>query len=78
MSLNVEQTVLEGLRRLPSDQQQEVLEFVQQLARKSAQQKTIWEKIDERAQQVPVDVWETLPPDGAEQHDHYLYGAPKK
>jgi hypothetical protein len=28
--------------------------------------------------QVPVDIMASLPKDGASQHDHYLYGWPKK
>jgi hypothetical protein len=78
MSTNIEQTVIEGLRRLTSEQKQEVADFVQQLVEKNAPHKTIWEKIDERVKQVPPEVWEGLPTDGAEQYDHYLYGAPKK
>lgn len=27
---------------------------------------------------IPDEVWETLPTDLAYQHDHYLYGTPKK
>jgi hypothetical protein len=27
---------------------------------------------------VPREVFETLPRDGASEHDHYLYGTPKK
>ena len=27
---------------------------------------------------LPDEVWERMPVDGAEQHDHYLYGVPKR
>ena len=27
---------------------------------------------------VPSEVWERLPTDGASEHDHYLYGSPKR
>ena len=27
---------------------------------------------------IPAEEWQKLPTDGAENHDHYLYGAPKK
>ncbi len=85
MSVNIEQMVIEGLRMLPPVKQQvensrngEVLAFVQGLVHKGDPGKTLWEKIDERIKQVPSEVWESIPTDGAEQHDHYLYGAPKK
>ncbi|MEK9136975.1 MAG: hypothetical protein AAB393_07625, partial [Bacteroidota bacterium] len=67
-----------GMRMLPLEQQQEVMAFVQELVQKRALRKTLWEKIDERIKQVPPEIWESMPTDGAEQHDHYLYGAPKK
>lgn len=78
MALSVEQTVVTGLRLLPPDQQQEVAEFIQELVRKNTARQTIWDKIDERISQVAPEVWENIPADGAEQHDHYLYGAPKR
>lgn len=78
MPANIEQVIMEGLRRLPPERQKEVADFVQGLIQKNNSPKTIWEKIDERVKRVPSDVWEGIPTDGAEQHDHYLYGAPKK
>jgi hypothetical protein len=41
-------------------------------------QKTIWDKIEEITKDVPDEVWEELPADGAENHDFYLYGTPQK
>jgi Arc/MetJ-type ribon-helix-helix transcriptional regulator len=40
--------------------------------------KPIWERILERNAAIPDDEWDKLPVDGAEQHDHYIYGAPKR
>ena len=75
----VEQTILEKLRILPPEQQQAVLEIIERMAQQQVPRKmTILEKISERSKQVPNEVWERIPADGAEQHDHYLYGAPKK
>ncbi len=39
---------------------------------------SIWEVIDEIMRGVPAEVLGQLPADGAEQHDHYLYGSPRK
>jgi hypothetical protein len=39
--------------------------------------KPIWELIEEENRSVPTEVWDGLPPDLSEQHDHYVYGTPK-
>jgi hypothetical protein len=39
---------------------------------------SIWEVIDEIMRSVPEEARQRLPADGAEQHDHYLYGSPKR
>jgi hypothetical protein len=38
----------------------------------------ISEVIRERMSKVPAEILATMPKDGASQHDHYLYGAPKR
>jgi hypothetical protein len=40
--------------------------------------KPIWDVIDEIMRDVPEEVLRLLPTDGAAQHDHYLYGSPKR
>jgi predicted DNA-binding antitoxin AbrB/MazE fold protein len=37
----------------------------------------IWEYAAQLMREIPEDEVKTLPNDGASQHDHYLYGAPK-
>ena len=32
----------------------------------------------EAREAIPDEVWDTLPPDLAAQHDHYIYGTPKR
>ncbi len=44
----------------------------------AADDSPIWEVIDEIMRGVPEEVLRHGPTDGAEQHDHYLYGAPKR
>jgi len=47
----------------------------------SAEQSTerpVWDIIAERMHSLPADVFERLPRDGASEHDHYLYGSPKR
>ena len=40
--------------------------------------KPIWEIIEEDNRSIPPEVWDALPTDLAEQHDHYIYGTPKR
>ena len=40
--------------------------------------KPIWEVIDEIMKDVPDEVLEKLPRDGSINHDHYIYGLPKR
>ena len=44
----------------------------------AAKERPFWEVIDEITSDVPDEIWETLPSDGAAEIDHYLYGTPKK
>ena len=41
-------------------------------------EKPIWERTLERTAGIPDEEWDKLPDDLAEQHDHYLYGTPKR
>jgi hypothetical protein len=41
-------------------------------------QHSIVEYIQQLVSQIPEDVLRRLPTDLAEQHDHYIYGTPKK
>lgn len=40
--------------------------------------KPIWEVFDDIIGTIPDEEFAKLPTDGAEQHDHYIYGLPKK
>jgi Arc/MetJ-type ribon-helix-helix transcriptional regulator len=40
--------------------------------------KPIWEVADELRKSIPAEEWAKLPVDGATQHDHYIYGTPKR
>lgn len=44
----------------------------------AARPKPIWEIIEEENRSIPPEVWDDLPTDLAEQHDHYIYGTPKR
>jgi Arc/MetJ-type ribon-helix-helix transcriptional regulator len=38
----------------------------------------IWEVFQETLKDIPEEELDPFPPDAAEQHDHYIYGTPKK
>ena len=38
----------------------------------------IWEEILDLVKDVPPEELDKLPTDGASQHDHYIYGTPKR
>jgi hypothetical protein len=40
--------------------------------------KPVWERILERSAAIPAEEWDKLPTDLSEQHDHYIYGTPKR
>lgn len=54
-----------------------VLEATEDLAGPSAEGKPIWEVAAELVRDIPEDVLNSIPKDGAAQHDHYLYAADK-
>ena len=84
MSVSLEQAILEKIQALPDERQQEVLILIDDMLKKV--QKTdagetlrpIWEIIAELSVEIPLEEWAKLPTDGAEQHDHYLYGSAKR
>jgi Arc/MetJ-type ribon-helix-helix transcriptional regulator len=43
-----------------------------------AAHKPIWEVIEEENRSIPPEFWDALPVDLSEQHDHYIYGTPKR
>jgi hypothetical protein len=76
---SIEEALVERLRALDAEEQKRVLDFVEGIERQKSQPaKTLWDAIQDIVKDVPDEVWERLPTDGAEQHDQYLYGSPKK
>ena len=80
MQTEIAQTIFEKVKILSLDEQKEVLEIVEEKVSLSQKKdsRPIWEVISEISSQVSDEEWAKLPIDGAENHDHYLYGAPKK
>jgi len=42
------------------------------------QRRPIWERIADLAADIPPEELDKSPTDGASQHDHYIYGTPKR
>ena len=48
------------------------------LEERGSSSEPFWKALTRRMEAVPDEVFERLPTDGASEHDHYLYGSPKK
>jgi hypothetical protein len=66
----VEQVVLERIHREGV--------HVPEPSAAAAPRRHISEVIRERMSKIPPEIMATLPKDGASQHDHYIYGLPKR
>jgi CHAT domain-containing protein len=69
---------------LPIDQFENLLKNIIQLQpndevkNQELTNKNIWEIAQEITEDITEDELQHLPHDGAQQHDHYIYGIPKK
>ena len=55
-----------------------VREAVNKILAESHAPRPIWEAILDNMKDVPAEDFAKLPSDGASEHDHYLYGHPKR
>ena len=81
MSTDSGETITEKVRMLSEDRQRQVVELIEELLKEEqagTDARPIWEIFAELSAQVPAEEWSKLPSDGAEQHDHYLSGVPKR
>ncbi len=67
---SADQMIDEALRLLKEHDQPE--------AGTTATHKPIWEVAADLRASIPEEEWAKLPADGAEQHDDYIYGTPKR
>ena len=78
MPTEIADVIVEKIKYLPIGEQEEVLELVEKKISANRKNKPIWERIIEVSAEIPDEEWAKLPSDGSVNHDHYLYGAPKK
>jgi len=50
----------------------------EELMSRKRPERPIWQMVEELLSDIPQDVLDSLPTDGSEQHDHYIYGTPKR
>jgi predicted DNA-binding antitoxin AbrB/MazE fold protein len=67
-----EHGVLKPEKPLPFQEHQKVKVIVEE------RQPSLAERIAVRANGLPPETLDRLPADGASQHDHYIYGTPKR
>jgi hypothetical protein len=73
MSRPIIAKVIEGMNELPDDLQQQVLEFVGSLRQQHLQTSgNAWDVLESLTGTVEA------PADWSAEHDHYLYGTPKR
>ena len=86
MTANLEDQLIDNVRALPPNKQQEALRLLDTRASgasaepngTSLDRRPIWEVVDEINAALPADTWDSVPTDGSINLDHYLYGAPKQ
>ena len=86
MAANLEDQLIDKVRALPPNKQQEALRLLDTLASGAisepngtgADRRPIWEVIDQINAELPADTWENVPTDGSINLDHYLYGTPRR
>ncbi len=57
---------------------QKITSLEKQIQSQNRTPKPIWDKISDIMKDLPKSELDKLPLDGAEQHDHYIYGIPKR
>jgi hypothetical protein len=70
--------LIRQVRILPEDRLQDVLHFVESLRSSEQSTASVEDKIAAIVEEEQSgDSWKDVPADGAERHDHYIYGRPK-
>ena len=74
----LKEEVIRHVKTLPDDRLREVLRFVESLHTSDLPSQSIEERIATIVSEESEEVWEDVPSDGAQHHDHYIYGRPKQ
>lgn len=74
----VEEQIVDKIRALSDKEQVDVLRYVDRVISGHGRKQRLGEKLVDLIADVPEEVWKRIPKDGSEQHDHYIYGTPKR
>jgi hypothetical protein len=86
MAANLEDQLIDKVRALPPNKQQEALRLLDTLVSGAISEpngtgvdlRPLWEIVEEVNAGLPADTWENVPTDGSINLDRYLYGAPNR
>lgn len=84
MTPNILSEVVDTVRALNDEQRKDVLEYAKRMRENNVeenekpQKRKFMERVEELRKQLPADAWDDSPTDGSLNHDHYLYGSPKR
>ena len=79
--MTLKERIIQELEQSPDPLLEEFLDFIlftKNRRQSQANSVPIWEVAARLTQDIPTDVLNELPIDGASQHDHYLCGTPKR
>ena len=74
----VEKQIVEKIRALSDEEQADVMRYVDHVLRRNERPATLGERLRQIVADIPDEVWNRVPSDGSEQHDHYIYGTRKR
>lgn len=70
-----EEVIRKALDALDAKEQQETPPPAKEKKRSTV---PVWQRFQDATRSIPEEELAALPPDGASEHDHYLYGLPKR
>ncbi len=80
--MTTREQLIREIEQAPDNLVNKVLDFLLQIKSQQSpplkKEQPFWAFVEELITDIPPEVLDVLPTDGAEQHDHYLYGTPKK
>ena len=75
--MQIKEIIIQEIQQIPEIELTQILNFVRAIKEKTnskpTEYKPIWEVADDIIKDIPEEVSETLPTDGAEKHDYYIY-----
>jgi len=74
----VEDQIVEKIRTLSDKEREDVMRYVDGVINSHEREPRLGEKLAALFADLPDEVLERIPKDGSEQHDHYIYGTPKR